>query len=120
MDQLRSKLERKSFESAAIYHKTGQYQSATIALRNALKDYPDSQYRERMNFLIIDSYYQYALLSTDRRKIERFNDATDAFHTFASRFPESSKMKQAQRLYDATVEGIAELEEADHSNTTNR
>ena len=110
IDQLRSKLERKSFESAAIYHKTGQYKSATIALRNALKDYPDSQYRERMHFLIIDSYYQYALLSTDRRKIERFNDATDAFHTFATRFPKSEYYSEAQNIYNHCVKSVETLE----------
>lgn len=110
IEQLRSKLEKKSFESAAIYHKIGQYKSATIALHNALKDYPDSQYRERMHFLIIDSYYQYALMSTERRKIERFNDATDAFHTFASRFPDSEYYSEAQNIYNSCVKSVETLE----------
>ena len=120
IDNLRRKLELKAFENAKLYHKTGNYKSATIAMENAMADYPGSPYQEELQFLIIDSHYQYAVRSTARRKLERFNDAIQAFHTFASRFPESSKMKQAQRLYDASVEGIAELEEADHSNTTNR
>ena len=61
--------------------------------------------------MIIDSHFQYATRSTERRKMERYNDAIEAFHTFASRFPTSSRMKDAQRLYDASVKGIAELEE---------
>ena len=110
IDQLRDKLEKKSFESAAIFHKIGQYKSATIALKNALNDFPDSQYREKMHFLILDSYYQYALQSTDRRKIERFNDATEAFHTFASRFPESSYNSDAQNIYEDCVKSVETLE----------
>lgn len=110
IDQLRGKLERKSFESAAIFHKTGQYKSASIALKNALKDFPDSQYRAKMYFLILDSYYQYALQSTDRRKIERFNDATEAFHTFASRFPDSSYYSDAQNIYEDCVKSVETLE----------
>ena len=110
VDHLRSKLERKSYESAAIYHKIGQYKSATIALTNAIKDFPDSQYREEMYFLIIDCHYQYALKSTDRRKVERFNDATEAFHTFATRFPESSFYSDAQNIYDHCVKSVETLE----------
>jgi len=110
IDQLRAKLEKKSFESAAIYHKIGHYKSATIAMKNALKDFPDSQYREELQFLILDSYYQYAIQSTNRRKLARFNDATLAFHTFASRFPDSSYIPDAQRIYKNCVKGVETLQ----------
>lgn len=110
IDNLREKLERKSFESAAIFHKIGKYKSATIAMKNALKDYPDSPYREQLHYLILDSYYQYALQSTERRKLERFNDATQAFHTFASRFPDSEYFSEARNIYEECVKSVDELE----------
>ena len=120
VDNLRSKLELKAFENARLYHKTGNYKSATIAMKHAMEDYPGSPYQEELQFLIIDSHFQYATRSTERRKMERYNDAIEAFHTFASRFPTSSRMKDAQRLYDASVKGIAELEDPSGNNTTNR
>ncbi|MEE2919064.1 MAG: outer membrane protein assembly factor BamD [Bacteroidota bacterium] len=120
IDNLRSKLEVKAFENAKLYHKTGNFKSATIAMKHAMEDYPGSPYQEELQFLIIDSHCQYASRSTERRKLERYNDAIQAFHTFASRFPESSRMKDAQRLYDASVKAIAELQESDGNNTTNR
>ena len=120
IDNLRGKLELKAFENARLYHKTGNYKSATIAMAHAMEDYPGSPYQEELQYLIIDCHYQYALQSTERRKLERYNDAIQAFHTFASRFPESSKMKQAQRLHDNAVLAIAELEADPQSNTTNR
>ena len=120
IDNLRGKLELKAFENARLYHKTGNYKSATIAMAHAMEDYPGSPYQEELQYLIIDCHYQYALQSTERRKLERYNDAIQAFHTFASRFPESSKMKQAQRLHDNAVRAIAELEADPQSNTTNR
>lgn len=110
IDNLRGKLERKSFENAAVYHKTGQYKSATIAMKNALKEYPDSPYREQLHYLILDSYYQYAIQSTERRKLVRFNDATQAFHTFASRFPDSEYFSQARNIYEECVKAVDELE----------
>ena len=120
VDNLRGKLELKAFENARLYHKTGNYKSATIAMAHAMEDYPGSPYQEELQYLIIDCHYQYALQSTERRKLERYNDAIQAFHTFASRFPESSKMKQAERLHDNAVQAIAELETEPQSNTTNR
>jgi outer membrane protein assembly factor BamD len=110
IDNLRGKLERKSFENAAGYHKIGQYKSATIAMKNALKEYPDSPYREQLHYLILDSYYKYALQSTERRKLARFNDATEAFHTFASRFPESDYFSKARVIYEECVIAVDELE----------
>jgi outer membrane protein assembly factor BamD (BamD/ComL family) len=59
-------------------------------------------------------------LSTERRKFERYNNAIQAFHTFASRYPESKRMGQAQKLYDASVQAIAELEETGNNTQTNR
>jgi len=120
VNNLRRKLETKAFENARLYHKTGNYKSATIAMEHAMEDYPGSPFQEELQFLIIDCHYQYAKQSTERRKLERFNDAIQAFHTFASRFPDSSKMKDAQRLYDASVKAIAELESNNNTNTANR
>lgn len=110
VDNLRSKLETKSYESAVLYHKTEQYRSAVIALENALRDYPDSPYRERMAFLIIDSHFQYAERSTERRKAERYNDAIEAFLTFVARFPESPMMPDAQRIHSRCIAEIERLE----------
>jgi outer membrane protein assembly factor BamD len=120
VDNLRLKLESKAFENARLYHKTGNYKSATIAMEHAMEDFPGSPYKEELQFLIIDCHFQYAKQSTERRKLERYNDAIQAFHTFATRFPESSKMKEAQRIYDASVKAIAELETASSTNPANR
>ena len=120
MDNLRSKLEMKAFENARLYHKTGNFKSATIAMEHAIKDYPGSPYQEDLQFLIIDCHFQYAQQSTPRRKLERYNDAIQAFHTFASRFPESDRMDKARRLYDNSVQAIAQLDSETQTNPTNR
>ena len=120
IEGLRGKLEVKAFENARLYHKTGNYKSATIAMANAIEDYPGSPYQEELQFLIIDSHHRYAEQSTNRRKLERYNDAIQAFHTFASRFPASTRMDQARRLFDSCIQAIAELESDPTSNPANR
>ena len=120
IEGLRGKLEVKAFENARLYHKTGNYKSATIAMAHAIEDYPGSPYQEELQFLIIDSHHRYAEQSTNRRKLERYNDAIQAFHTFASRFPESTRMDEARRLFDNSVQAIAELESNPTTNPANR
>ena len=120
IEGLRGKLEVKAFENARLYHKTGNYKSATIAMAHAIEDYPGSPYQEELQFLIIDSHHRYAAQSTNRRKLERYNDAIQAFHTFASRFPESTRMDEARRLFDSSVQAIAELESDPTTNPANR
>ena len=120
IEGLRGKLEVKAFENARLYHKTGNYKSATIAMAHAIEDYPGSPYQEELQFLIIDSHHRYAEQSTNRRKLERYNDAIQAFHTFASRFPESTRMDEARRLFDSSVQAIAELESDPTTNPANR
>ena len=111
VDNLRDKLERKSFETAALYHKTEQYKSATLALRQAMKDFPDSPFREEMQWLIPDSHFQYATQSTERRKLERYNEAIEAFLSFVARYPNSQYAARAQRIYDASVAEVSRLVE---------
>ena len=120
IEDLRGKLEVKAFENARLYHRTGNYKSATIAMAHAIEDYPGSPYQEELQFLIIDSHHRYAEQSTNRRKLERYNDAIQAFHTFASRFPESTRMDEARRLFDSSVQAIAELEPDPTTNPANR
>ena len=120
IEGLRGKLEVKAFENARLYHRTGNYKSATIAMAHAIEDYPGSPYQEELQFLIIDSHHRYAAQSTNRRKLERYNDAIQAFHTFASRFPESEWMDEARRLFDSSVQAIAELESEPTTNPANR
>jgi outer membrane protein assembly factor BamD len=109
VNELRHKLEVKSFESAFNYYHTENYKSAVIAFENALKEFPDTPYRERMQWLIVDSYFKYAEMSTERRKLERYNDTIEAFLTFVARYPESPYMAEARKLHDKSVQAIDNL-----------
>ena len=110
VDELLYKMEVKSYESAKLYHRTQQFKSAVIAFENALKDFPDTPFRDEIQWLIVDSYFQYAELSTDRRKLERYNDTIEAFLTFVARFPESSYMDEAQAVHEKSINAIENLE----------
>ncbi len=107
--ELNSKLELKSFEIAQLYVKTESYKSAVVALRNALKDYPNSIYREEMMFLMVKSSYLYATRSVEEKKLERFNEAIEHYFNFVAYFPVSPRLKEAEPFYEASRKELERL-----------
>src|SRR5690606_31195669 len=95
IDDLRGRLERKSFENSKIYLDIGDYLAAVIAFDNSLRDFPDTKYAEQLEFHKIEAQYLYALNSSERRKEERFRDAIEFADDFISNYPESAYLKEA-------------------------
>jgi outer membrane protein assembly factor BamD len=112
IDALRNKLERKSFEDAKLYYTIGEYKPAIITLRNSIRDYPDSQYREESEFLILKSQYLYARNSIFIRQEERFNDVLVSYKSFHENFPDSEFSNEADKLREESVRGIKDVKEA--------
>ncbi len=98
IDELREKLVKKSYDSATLYFKLGDYKAAITALNNALKDFPDTQFREELMFLIVKSNYEYASRSMYDKMKERFQGTVEAYLTFKEEFPESKHLKEADRI----------------------
>src|SRR6195952_3152591 len=73
IQNLRDKLERKSYENAKLYLTIGDYQAAVMAFGNMLRDYPDTKYAEEMDFLTIKAQYMYAKHSREDFQEERLN-----------------------------------------------
>jgi len=55
MDELRAKLERKSYEEGKLYYDLKSYQSAMSSLENTLKDFPETKRAEELRYLIVKS-----------------------------------------------------------------
>ncbi len=109
IDELNAKLERKSYEVAKLYAKTERYKSAAIALEYALRDFPNSVYREEMMFLMIKSSYLYADQSVEEKKLERFNDCIEHYLNFVAYFPESKFLRQAENYLEKSEREVARL-----------
>ncbi|MBL7883562.1 MAG: outer membrane protein assembly factor BamD [Bacteroidia bacterium] len=109
LDELRGKLERKSYENSMLYYNTGNYKASAIAFDNHIKDFPDTKHREELNFLIIKSHYLLALNSIDSKKEERFKAAMDSYTKFAESFPKSDYLKQAEGIYNSSKKQIEKI-----------
>jgi len=99
MDKLRSKLEDKSYLNSKQYYKIFNYKAAIVALNNTLKDFPETEYREEITFLILKSHFHLTENSIKEKKSERINDTIEAYYTFVDSFGESKHLKEAQTIF---------------------
>ena len=69
-----------------------------LALKNALREYPDSRYREEIMFLIVDAGYRYASNSISSKQTDRYLDMLDSYLSFKEEFPSSSHIRELDRM----------------------
>jgi outer membrane protein assembly factor BamD len=98
MDNLRFKLEKKEYESVKLYHKTLNYRSVITTAETFLNAYPNSIFKEEVNYLKIKNLYFVAKNSIDDKKIERIEKTIETYRNFASQFPNSTYIKELENI----------------------
>jgi outer membrane protein assembly factor BamD len=98
MDELRGRLETKSFEIAKQYHRTQRYAAAVVAFTNTLSEFPDAPYREEALYLRADAAYRLAENSVPDKQPLRFKEAQTACREALTLFPEGNFSKELGRL----------------------
>lgn len=100
IERLSFKLEKKEYENVRLYYQTERYKAAVFAMERFLKEYPASQFAEEVRFLIVKCYYLYAEGSVEEKKLERYRSATESYLTFASAFPNSKVLAEAEVYFE--------------------
>ena len=95
--ELVERLHEKAYLNAYTYYKIDKHKSAIVALKNALKQYPDSRFREEIMYLIVASGYKLAHNSIESKQADRYLSMLDSYYTFKYEFPESKHMKELDR-----------------------
>ncbi len=111
IDELQDKLVYKAYLSAKLYYDFSNYKAAVVALKNCLNDYPDSQYREDLMFMLLKSRYLLAIGSVRDKKEARLSSALDEYFTFVDEYPESKYIKEAKKFYKTTTDLLHYKEE---------
>jgi outer membrane protein assembly factor BamD len=109
IQNLRDKLEEKSYADAKLYLTIGDFQSAVIAFGNSLRDYPDTKYAEEMEFLTIRAQYLYAKNSREFKQEERYNQAISMYNDFVEKYPNSKYLNEAADLKKDSENGIRDV-----------
>ncbi len=111
IEKLREKLEKKAFYNAKLYYDIKDYKAAIVALKNSLKDFPDSKFREEQLFLILKSSYLLAENSIEKLKKERFDNTITEYYAFIDEYANSEKIKNAERIYANTINELEKIKQ---------
>ena len=98
IDELRAKLRKKSYESAYLYYKIGEYHAASVALANFLKDYPEYENPEKINYLVVKALKKYADGSYKAKQDERIKEALKSYDEFKAKYPKSEYLVELDKM----------------------
>jgi outer membrane protein assembly factor BamD len=94
---LRKKLEKKAFENADLYYKTGNFKAAAVSFENLLVQYPDIDNVERILFMVVKAYNNYAENSISLKKVDRYHSVITAYKNLVYKFPKSKYTDEAAK-----------------------
>jgi outer membrane protein assembly factor BamD len=106
IDELRAKLEKKSYENAMLYYNMNDYKAGIASFSNHNKDFPGNKHEEELYYLTVKSYYLLALNSIESKKQERFKAAVDSYTKFAETFPKSSYLQDAETYQKSALKSL--------------
>ncbi len=95
IDICRGKLELKDYKGAQLYFDIGQFRAAGVSFSTLLNTYPESVKGDEYKLMIIKSYYRFAEMSVEEKKVERFTQVINECNEFTDRFPDSKLKKEA-------------------------
>jgi len=108
IDEMRNKLVQKSYMSGKLYYNLGNFKASIIALQNSLNDFPNTEHREELMFLLLKSNFLLAENSIVQRQIERYQSTVDEYYSFVGEFPESRYRREADRIYNDSLTKIGD------------
>ena len=103
--QMQEKLADKEYRSAKLYYNLGTYMgnnyaACIVTSDNALKNYPDTKYREDFLYLKICSKYEIAQISVDERLQGRYREVVDEYYSYINEFPKGKYIKQVTKYFE--------------------
>jgi len=118
IDKCRAKMELKEQKSAELYFNVSAFKASAIAYANLMNNFPDSDKGDLYKLQIIKAYFEYANLSIQDKKEERFEQVVTEYHDFLDRFPESKFLKEAERYFTLSQTNIKNLKNEPIKKTT--
>lgn len=106
IDQLRYKLEMKSYDTAQLYYNMEDYKAAVTTFKNLLVDFPGTRFKEDAMFKALKASYLLAMNSIEEKKQERYNETLLAYSEFVNAFPESKNRSKADDIYGETMKKL--------------
>lgn len=109
IDICRAKLEVKDYKSAVLYYDLGQFRAAGVSFTTLLDAYPESAKADEYKLWIIKSYFRFAEMSVEEKRVERYEQVISECNAFTDRFPDSKLKKDADEFLKLSQSNIKTL-----------
>lgn len=116
IDASREKLEVKDSRAAQLYFDLSQYRASAVAFGSLINNYPDSKRSDEYKLMSIKSYFKFAELSIEGRKVERFEKVMAECNEFVERFPESNHLTEVKQFLTQSQNNLKNI--SNESNKT--
>jgi outer membrane protein assembly factor BamD len=110
VDLCRTKLETKDFLSAQLYFDLGQFRAAGVAFAALLNSFPESSRADEYKLMVIKSYFQFAEMSIEEKRVERFEQVVSECYEFVDRYPDSKYRKDVDIFLNKSQNNIKSLQ----------
>lgn len=110
VDLCRAKLETKDYLSAQLYFDLGQFRAAGVAFTALLNSFPESTRADEYKLMVIRSYFQYAEMSVEEKRVERFEQVVNECYEFTDRYPDSKFRKDVETFLNKSQNNIKSLQ----------
>jgi len=104
--ELRKKIEKKAYLNSKLYYDMDQYKAATVAFKNFINTFPDSDYREETMYLIVKSGYLMASNSITTKQFERYESVVSDYESYIDEYPTGKFVKDAEKYFTKSQEFI--------------
>jgi outer membrane protein assembly factor BamD len=101
IEQLRNKLRTKAFESAMLFYRMQDYRASAVTLQHLLIEYPDLDEREKVKWLVVESYFLLASNSIESKKAQRYEQVLKAHESLEEEFPRSTYLNKSREMAKA-------------------
>ena len=111
IDGLRFKVELKAFNDVKLYAKTERFMAAVSSANTFIDDYPMSEFKEEVHFILVKNSYLLAKNSIENKKKERIKETIERYNTFVALFPTSVWIKNLEGYNKTMIEELAEIQD---------
>lgn len=111
MDRLRFKLETKEFNSVELYDRMEKYRAAKSSALSFLEEYPQSSYKEDVNFIALKNAYHLGMKSVFEKQKKRLEEAQELYTKYYPEFKRKSYKNQASKFYEEIGEELLRVDE---------
>ncbi|MFT5724113.1 MAG: outer membrane protein assembly factor BamD [Bacteroidia bacterium] len=102
IDDLRSRLHEKAFNTAILYYNMESYLSAYTSFKNAVIDFPDIPEKEKVDFYIVKSAYRYAKQSVTTLQADRYETALEEAQEYLTNYTENKYVKEVTQMRESS------------------